>query len=515
MAHADRLSAQQPQRLSDIVRFWAARSPQAVALSQAGAVFSYGQLAQAMDAAADVLRASGVRPGDRVMMVAENSIALMVLILAAARLDAWAVNVNARLSAAEIQAIRQHSQPRRVMYTVGVSPEAGAHALHQGAMPLELPGVGQVAMGPLDEACQPEPVYADGRDQVAALIYTTGTTGQPKGVMLTHRNLLFVAASSSQVRGLVPEDRAYGVLPITHVFGLASVAFGTLYAGASLYLAARYAPADLIDTLRRERLTIFQGVPAMYARLLEYDYGDWNPAGSSLRFIYAGGSPLDATLKAQVERLFGRVLHNGYGLTESSPTISQTRIDAPRSDTSVGQVIPGVEIRIVGSDGRDVPEGEPGELWARGPNVMKGYYREPALTAGAIDEAGWLRTGDLVRREADGALFLVGRSKELIIRSGFNVYPIEVEAALNAHPAVVQSAVVGRQTADGNEEVVAFVELDPAMGDVDLAELQTWLGPRLSPYKRPSRIVAMPAMPAAATGKILKGRLKQLAQQLH
>src|SRR5690606_32762000 len=144
----------------------------------------------------------------------------------------------------------------------------------------------------------------------------------------------------------------------------------------------------------------------MYARLLEYDYGSWNPAESSLRFIYAGGSPLDATLKAQVERLFGRVLHNGYGMTESSPTISQTRIDAPRRDTSVGQVIPGVEIRIVDSAGHDVPEGEAGELWVRGPNVMKGYYREPALTASAVDEAGWLRTGDLVRREADGALFL-------------------------------------------------------------------------------------------------------------
>src|SRR5690606_15720358 len=330
-AHVDALLAGLPPRLSDIPLRWAASAPDHVALVEGDVHFTYRQLAQAVEQAADALRQAGLRPGDRLMILAENCIAQIVLIFAAAKLDAWAVNVNARLSDGEVDAIRAHSGPRLVAYTVSISSEAQAHAARHAAVPFNLPGVGDVALGPLNEACQPEPVQADGKDQVAALIYTTGTTGQPKGVMLTHRNLLFIAATSGRVRGLQASDRAYCVLPITHVFGLASVALGTLYAGASLYLSARYEPAALVEAIRKQGLTIVQGVPAMYARLLEYDLGDWNPADSQLRFIYAGGSPLDQTLKNQVERLFGRPLHNGYGMTESSPTISQTRIEAPRS----------------------------------------------------------------------------------------------------------------------------------------------------------------------------------------
>lgn len=509
----DALLSGLPRRLSDIPRHWAKKTPEAVALSQGGAVYTYRQLAHAMDEAAELLRRRGLRPGDRLMIVAENCVAQLVLIFAAARIDAWAVNVNARLSALEVDAIRDHCEARLVAYTIGVSSEAAAHAQRHGASNLALPDIGEIAMGSLNEACRAEPVDADSKNQVAALIYTTGTTGQPKGVMLTHRNLLFIAAVSSQVRGVVSADRAYGVLPITHVFGLASVAMGTLYAGASLYLAARYSPAALIDAVRDDGLTIVQGVPAMYARLLEHDYADWDPSRSSLRFLYAGGSPLDSTLKGNIERLFGRTLHNGYGMTESSPTISQTRIDAPRQDTSVGSVIPGIDIRIVNAGGADVVMGEPGELWVRGPNVMKGYYRSPESTRAAINADGWLNTGDIVRRDPDGALFIVGRTKDLIIRSGFNVYPIEVEAVLNSHPAVAQSAVVGRHLEDGNEEVVAFVELDPAATDIGADDLVSYLESRLSPYKRPAQIIIMDVMPAAATGKILKGRLKLLAQQ--
>lgn len=510
----DALLPSLPRRLSDIPLRWAQLAPDAVALVQDGVHFTYGQLAAATEEAAEFLRANGLRPGDRLMIVAENCIAQVVLIFAAARADVWMVNVNARLAPHEVDAIREHSQARRVIYTTRVSAEAGAHARRHGATDVVIAGLDGLAMGSLNSDCRPEPVFDESKDQVAALIYTTGTTGQPKGVMLTHRNLLFIAAISSKVRGLMTTDRAYGVLPITHVFGLASVALGTLYAGAALYLAARYSPAALVEAIQKDGLTIVQGVPAMYARLLEETQGTWDPATTKLRFIYAGGSPLDATLKEQVEQLFGRTLHNGYGMTETSPTISQTRIDAPRRDTSVGSAIPGIELRIVDSTGRDVPEGEAGELWVRGPNVMKGYYRDEGLTTKAINEQGWLNTGDVVRRDTEGALFLIGRTKELIIRSGFNVYPIEVEAALNSHPAVVQSAVVGCQAEDGNEEVVAFVELDPSREKVDTKALQAWLESRLSPYKRPSRIVVMDAMPAAATGKILKGQLKQLGQRL-
>jgi acyl-CoA synthetase (AMP-forming)/AMP-acid ligase II len=269
----------------------------------------------------------------------------------------------------------------------------------------------------------------------------------------------------------------------------------------------------MLRAIGEDRLTILQGVPAMYARLLELAGGAATPLPSQLRFIYAGGSPLDPTLKQQVEQLFGLPLHNGYGMTESSPTISQTRLDAPRADTSVGTAIPGIEVRIVDASDADVAPGIAGELWVRGPNVMKGYYREPALTAAAMRPGGWLNTGDMARQDPDGALFIVGRTKELIIRSGFNVYPMEVETALNAHPGVTQSAVVGRAVAGGNEEVVAFVELDPRRPP-SVQELSDYLAQRLSPYKCPSRIVIMAALPAAATGKILKGRLKALAQDM-
>ena len=505
MMDTDALLAALPARLSDIVRRGAARTPHAPALREGLRSWTYAQLADAVDAQAALLRALEVRAGDRVMVVGENCMALVALIFAAAEIDAWSVTVNARLSAPEIENIRLHSGARRVLYTASASPDAAAHAARDGALPH-----GEWMAGPLNTVCQPEPVAASNA-QVAALIYTTGTTGDPKGVMLTHRNLLFIATVSSRLRGLVASDVAYGVLPISHVYGLASVMLGTLTAGACLQLVPRFSATALLDTLREDTLTVLQGVPAMYARLLELA-GPGARLVTRLRFAYAGGSPLDPVLKQQVEQLLGIPLHNGYGMTESSPTISQTDLAAPRTDTSVGAPIPGVTVRLVDAGGVDVAPGEPGELWVRGPNVMMGYYKAPALTAAAMRPGGWLNTGDMARQDADGALFIVGRTKELIIRSGFNVYPLEVETVLNAHPSVVQSAVVGRAVADGNEEVVAFVEVD-ARRPVDAGALRDYLAERLSPYKCPSEIVIMGALPAAATGKVLKGQLRVLAAQ--
>jgi long-chain acyl-CoA synthetase len=501
------LLAALPTRISAIVRQRAAQAPDAPALHQDGRTWSYAELASEVDAHAFLLRQLGIRAGDRLMVVGENCVAQVALTFAAAELDAWIVNVNARLSGAEVATIARHSGARRVLYTVATSPEALKHAARDGAEAVE----GLMA-GPLNEQCVPEPTEP-GNGQVAALIYTTGTTGQPKGVMLTHRNLLFIAAVSSTLRGLTPQDRAYGVLPISHVYGLASVMLGTLYAGACLYLSPRFSNAAMLRAVKDDKLTILQGVPAMYARLLELAAAGPSPLTSNLRFIYAGGSPLDPVLKRQVEQLFGLPLHNGYGMTESSPTISQTRLDAPRADTSVGTVIPGVDVRLVDAGGVDVASGEAGELWVRGPNVMKGYYREPALTAATMRAGGWLVTGDLARQDAGGALFIVGRTKELIIRSGFNVYPLEVETVLNAHPGVIQSAVVGRLVAGGNEEVVAFVEADRDKPP-GAQELRDYLARHLAAYKCPSEIVIMTALPAAATGKILKGQLKALAQDM-
>ncbi|MPQ57695.1 class I adenylate-forming enzyme family protein [Duganella sp. FT27W] len=515
------LLASLPARLGAIVRRWSHDTPHAPALHDGCRHWTYAQLAAAIDDTAATLRALDVRAGDRLMVVGENCVAQVALTFAAADLDAWIVHVNGRLSAHEVDQIRDHCGARRVIYTSApggdastnassnTSPETAAHGLRHAATVADSP-FGAWMVGALHTGRVPEPVHAASEYQVAALVYTTGTTsatGAPKGVMLSHRNLLFVAAVSSRLRGLVPSDRAYGVLPITHVYGLTSVMLGTLYAGACLYLCPRFTPDALLAALREHALTIVQGVPAMYAKLLERLGSVDDPLPNHLRFAYAGGSPLSPSLKARVERVLGVPLHNGYGLTETSPTVSQTRLDQPRTDTSVGHAIPGVAVRVVDAHGVPVAPGIDGQLWVHGPNVMLGYYRDAELTAASMRDGGWLDTGDVARSDADGALFIVGRTKELIIRAGFNVYPLEVETVLNAHPGVTQSAVVGRPGAHGDEDVVAYIELD-VRHPVALEDLHAWLAQHLAPYKRPAEIIVMAALPAAATGKILKGRLR-------
>lgn len=497
-----------PRRISDVARRWANQTPAALALRDGECEWSYRQLGAAIVEAKNRLRQIGVRPGDRVIVVTENCLAVVALLFAAAELDAWFVLVNARLTAPEIDAIREDSGARVMLFTIAISADATLHAKRWSASLQYWGLLGELAVGLINEDCEPEAVFFSGDEQVAALVYTTGTTGKPKGVMLTHRNLLHVATASATLRHLSTTDRAYGVLPISHVYGLSSVTLGTLTAGACLQIAARYSAAAAARALMYDEVSVFQGVPAMYAKLIEFIAEDQQFMAPQLRFTYAGGSPLDPALKARTEARLGLTLHNGYGLTETSPTVSQTRLERPRRDCSVGEIIPGVGVRIVDSQGREVAAGEAGELRVQGPNVMKGYYRDPGLTQRVIVD-GWLHTGDLGRIEPDGALFIVGRSKELIIRSGFNVYPVEVEAALNSHPAVLQSAVVGRVDA-GNEEVVAFVELKPGR-QATVDEICKFVAGQLSPYKRPSEINIMPALPAAPTGKILKNILKEMA----
>jgi len=299
----------------------------------------------------------------------------------------------------------------------------------------------------------------------------------------------------------------YVVLPISHIVGI-SLLIMTLMVGGTVRLVSKYDPAALARAIAEEGITILNGVPATYQRLLEYKAvaGLAQLDRGSLRLIAVAGAPLDLDLKSGVEREFGLPLSNGYGITECSPGISGVRFDAPRADQAVGTLLPGIEARIVRLDGGMVPNGEIGELHVRGRNVMRGYYRAPELTAKAIDTDGWFNTGDLARFDGD-CLYVVGRTKEMIIRSGFNVYPAEVEAVLNSHAAVVQSAVVGR-AAEGNEEVVAFVQLMQG-SPVQPAELMAFINPQLTSYKRPSEIIVLDALPATSTGKILKHKLAE------
>jgi len=505
-ARAEELLAGLPQRLDQVFRPWARSAPDQPALIGSGKVWTYGALAAIVDDAAADLRKHGVRPGDRVMVVSENSPPLAALILAISALDAWSVVANPRLSEREIDQIRDHCGARLLYYTVEVSELAAAHARRHEAHEVGMGALGTLAVSPLSEATEPEPVMEDSALQVAALLYTSGTTGNPKGVMLSHRNILFNASLSRLLRKPTPADIIYGVLPMSHIVGFSIILAGTLIGGSAAHLVPKYDPAAFVGAVRDHGISLLFGVPTTYQRLLEYKATaglNTLPRGR-LRGLYVAGAPLDPTLKATIEQEFGLPLLNGYGITECSPGISGVRAETPRADTSVGTILPGIEVRLVGGDGAPVTGGGVGELHVRGPNVMRGYYRAAEATAAAIDRDGWFNTGDLARFEGD-ALFIAGRTKELIIRSGFNVYPAEVEAVLNAHPAVLQSAVVGRAV-QANEEVVAYVQLlagAQATGD----ELMAHAARQLTAYKRPSEIVILEALPTSSTGKILKHRL--------
>jgi long-chain acyl-CoA synthetase len=300
---------------------------------------------------------------------------------------------------------------------------------------------------------------------------------------------------------------------MSHIFGLATLLLATYEAGASLHLATRFSAEQVAQVLRADEVSILQGVPTMFTRIVAYarEHGV-DVRAPRLRYLYTGGGPLDPTLKQQVEALFGLPLHHGYGMTEYAGSLFITRMERPRDDVSSGEIVAGAELRIVDANGAPVSEGEAGELWVRGPGVMRGYYRAPELTAEVIDADGWLNTGDLGRLGADGALFVVGRTKDLIIRSGFNVYPIEVEAVINTYPAVRQSAVVGRKIADGDEEVVAFVEAKEGE-TLDKEDLQRYLAARLSAYKRPAQILRIDTIPTTASGKLQKQPLRKLAEE--
>ena len=264
---------------------------------------------------------------------------------------------------------------------------------------------GEIGVSALNEATLPEPVEADAARQVAVLIYTSGTTGAPKGVMLTHRNLLFSAKTTAAIRRMTADDKLYCVLPISHIVGI-SLLIMTLMTGAQVRLTSKYDPAALAKAVAEEGVTILNGVPATYQRLLEYKRlaGLSKLDRGALRLIAVAGAPLDLDLKSRVEQELGLSLLNGYGITECSPGISGVRFEAPRDDSAVGTLLPGIETRIVGLGGAALSNGQVGELHVRGPNVMRGYYRAPDLTAKAIDAEGWFNTGDLARSKAIACL---------------------------------------------------------------------------------------------------------------
>ncbi|MCB1340773.1 MAG: acyl--CoA ligase [Pseudooceanicola sp.] len=484
-------------RWHDFLDAQVARRPDTRGISDStGADWTYAQADAACTALETLLHDTGVRQGDRVAILVENCAAAFAALFACSRMGAIALPVNARQTGGEIARILDHARPAALLFTSAASPDAAAHAERMQAQPIDGP-FGQMHL--LAGTSNP-----DDLPDVAVLLYTTGTTGTPKGVMLTHDNLLFGGRTSAKQRGITQDDRVYAVLPISHVFGLTSITTASLCAGAHLHYEARFSAAKLYQALIKG-MTVYSGVPQMHALLMQYarEQGHDRLPTDTLRYVSSGAAPLDPAWKRKAEAFYGAPLQNGFGMTETTAgaTLTHSRLGDP--DTSCGPALPGTELAI----DQSVPGGGDGvgEVLARGPNIMKGYYKNPEATAAVLSPDGWLRTGDLGLIDAENRLHIVGRSKELIIHGGFNVYPPEVEAALNDHPQVIQCAVIGRRK-DGDEEVLAFVQA--AEGDLpDPEDLRAFAARRLAGYKRPSRIIVATSLPAAPTGKILKHKL--------
>ncbi len=495
------VSGPEPSRVEDILTRWAVASGR-LAIVEEHRQWTYGELQTAVQDATRCLAQAEIRSGDRVVLVCENSSGAVALYFACTTLDAWPVLVHAPLSEREIDQIAAHSDARRMIFALGSSARVKSHRAHYKAAIHGIDGIGQIGVGPLNEHTIPEPPEDDPSDRVAAVIYTTGTTGRPKGVMLTHRNLLFVARATSEGRRLGPEDRVYAVLPISHSLGLAGVLLGSLLQGATIFLPSRFDPQHVLKAVVHDQISVVMGTPSMFAMLAAFAQrkGALPISAPALRLISSAGAPLDAATKAAAEAVFGQPLHNGYGISECGPSVALTSLGAPRADCSVGRLLPLIEAKLVDGD-----DDNAGELWVRSPGLMKGYYKAPEDTRNVIHADGWFRTGDLARRDKDGNYFIIGRAKELIIRFGFNVHPAEIEATLQGHQAVFRSAVVGRAAGD-REDIVAFVQLaDGATATAD--QLSDHLAARLAPYKRPTEIIIVPDLPVATNGKILKAEL--------
>ena len=492
-------------RIHQFLDRWLQEAPDRPFIYLPERTLTYADLGRMVDALEMELRSHDVRAGDRVLVVAENCPEHAALLLATSRIGAWSCGVNARMAPGEVRAFADKADARIVYFTDQVSKAAAAHGERFGTTASCIAGLSHSAVLSAARA-EPEP---DG-NPVAAIIFTSGTTGTPKGVMMSHRGVAHFARVSAQSRHLVPDDKVYAFVPMTHIFGLGTVLLASLYAGAALEMRSQFEPADLIDALAHHGITQLQGPPTLFARLLQYcdQHGIQQPAAPQLRYLYTGAGPLDLALKHKVEALFGMTLHHGYAMSEYAGSLHLTRITEARNDTSAGYVIEGAELKIVEPNtGATMPVGERGEIWVRGTGLMPGYFRDRDATAAALREGGWYATGDLGELHADGALFVVGRLKEMIIRSGFNVYPSEVEHALNSFPGIQRSAVVGQKEADGNEAVVAFVVQDaqqPPDGDA----LQAHLREHLAPYKRPARIIAIEELPVNANGKVMKRELQ-------
>jgi long-chain acyl-CoA synthetase len=384
-----------------------------------------------------------------------------------------------------------------------------ADAAHAGAeqADAECVLVESGAFESLIERCAPAPEVAErGDGDTAVILYTSGTTGTPKGAELTHGSLRRNVEVSVELFDITERSVVLGALPFFHAFGQTCVLNATVSVGGCVTLLPRFDAGKALEIIERDGVTNFQGVPTMYAGMLHHSRAAETDA-SALEVCVSGGAAMPVEIMRAFEQRFDCAVLEGYGLSETSPVASFNRRDRERKPGSIGLPIDGVEMRVIDDDGTPLPPGEAGELVIRGHNVMKGYWQRPDATAAAIDPDGWFRTGDIGRVDEEGYFSIVDRKKELVIRGGFNVYPREIEEVIYEHPAVREAAVIGVPHETLGEEVGAAIALKVGV-TVSPAELRAYVKERVAAYKYPRHIWLVDELPKGPTGKILKRAIK-------
>ena len=479
-----------------------------------GAAHSYAGVAERAGRVAAGLQALGLGKGDRVATYLPNGMPLVESYFALATLGAGAVLLNPQLTPREIGYILGDSGAKGIITHASLLPNVRAV---QGSLPALRTvvvaggggGDGAVAFETLGDGMRPLRERGVGREDEAWLAYTSGTTGKPKGAILTHRNLLWTADVTAPTVGFHPQDVILCPIPLFHLFALGACFLEILTVGATTVIHDRFSPEGVLDGIGRHRVTIYPGVPTMYAYLLN------SPALAgadtrSLRFGITGGAIMPQKLIEETEAKLKIQVLNMYGITETASWVSCVHHTVRQPFGSVGKALPGLTVRVVDREDRDVPMGEIGEIIVRGPNVMRGYNNLPEATAEAT-RGGFYHTGDLGTLDGDGFLYVLDRLKDMIISGGYNIYPKEVEDVLYAHPAVLEAAVVGVPHEAKGEVPRAYVVLkEGASATAD--EVQAYLRGQLAAYKLPASVEFIQAIPKTGSGKIRRVELREKAR---
>jgi long-chain acyl-CoA synthetase len=468
-------------------------------------MLDYSELREAAGRVTSLLSSAGVAPGDRVGIMLPNVPAFPIAFYGALAAGAVVVPMNPLLKSREVTYYLADSGAKVLFAWYSSAGEAAKGAADTGT---QVVTVDDPDMRSLLACLFPVHTRVErADDDDAVVLYTSGTTGQPKGAQLTHANLTRNAALTAETLiNAGPDDVVMGCLPLFHVFGLTCGLNATIAGGGTLTLLPRFDAGQALDVIARDRVTVFEGVPTMYAAMLHHP-ASADADASSLRTCVSGGAAMPVEILHGFEKKFGCMILEGYGLSETSPVASFNHPNAERKPGSIGTPVAGVEMRVVGPDGTVLPVGEIGEIAIRGHNVMKGYWGKPEATAEAIPD-GWFRTGDLARVDEDGYFFIVDRKKELIIRGGYNVYPREIEEVLYEHPAVAEAAVVGMAHDQLGEEVGAAVALKPGAAATP-EELRAYVKERVAAYKYPRHVWLVDGLPKGPTGKILRREVRR------